>query len=65
MFDSTPSAAVGEIGLDKGSRGKQINFTDQVGHFHLKKLNLLSNFSVTNSCTTMIVLKNLIVSDFE
>lgn len=30
MFDTTPNAAVGEIGLDKGSRGKQIDFTDQV-----------------------------------
>lgn len=30
---ATPSAAVGEIGLDKGSRGKQIDFTDQVEVF--------------------------------
>lgn len=30
FFDSTPSAAVGEIGLDKSSRGKKIDFTDQV-----------------------------------
>lgn len=29
----TPSAAVGEIGLDKGSIGKQIDFTDQVEIF--------------------------------
>lgn len=27
---ATPSAAVGEVGLDKGSRGKKIDFTDQV-----------------------------------
>ncbi|KAL5554762.1 hypothetical protein UlMin_042163 [Ulmus minor] len=33
LFDVTPSAAVGEIGLDKGSRGKQIDFTDQVEVF--------------------------------
>lgn len=32
-FDSTPSAAVGEIGLDKGSHGKQIDFNDQVEVF--------------------------------
>ncbi|KAG6419079.1 hypothetical protein SASPL_121288 [Salvia splendens] len=30
---STPSAAVGEIGLDKGSTGKKIDFTDQVEVF--------------------------------
>ncbi|XP_030935748.1 uncharacterized protein LOC115960888 isoform X1 [Quercus lobata] len=29
-LESTPSAAVGEIGLDKGSHGKQIDFTVQV-----------------------------------
>ncbi|KAI5443739.1 hypothetical protein KIW84_012405 [Lathyrus oleraceus] len=29
-FDSTPSAAVGEIGLDKGSHGKKIDFSEQV-----------------------------------
>ncbi|XP_074269931.1 uncharacterized protein LOC141592935 [Silene latifolia] len=29
-FESTPCAAVGEIGLDKGSKGKTINFSDQV-----------------------------------
>lgn len=29
-FDSTPSAAVGEIGLDKGSQGKKIDFSQQV-----------------------------------
>lgn len=33
FFDSTPSAAVGEIGLDKSSRGKQIDFADQVQVF--------------------------------
>lgn len=33
FFDSTPSAAVGEIGLDKSSRGKKIDFTDQVQVF--------------------------------
>ncbi|PON37052.1 TatD family [Parasponia andersonii] len=33
MLDSTPSAAVGEIGLDKGSKGKQIDFTDQIQVF--------------------------------
>ncbi|XP_021858390.2 uncharacterized protein [Spinacia oleracea] len=33
FFDSTPSAAVGEIGLDKGSRGKQIDFDVQVEVF--------------------------------
>ncbi|XP_073058669.1 uncharacterized protein [Primulina eburnea] len=30
---TTPSAAVGEIGLDKGSVGKQIDFTDQTEVF--------------------------------
>ncbi|KAH1206635.1 D-aminoacyl-tRNA deacylase [Glycine max] len=30
-FDSTPSAAVGEIGVDKGSHGKKIDFSEQVG----------------------------------
>ncbi|KAG4939412.1 hypothetical protein JHK86_045553 [Glycine max] len=28
-FDSTPSAAVGEIGVDKGSHGKKIDFSEQ------------------------------------
>ncbi|WJX29525.1 hypothetical protein P8452_18160 [Trifolium repens] len=32
-FDSTPSAAVGEIGLDKGSQGKKIDFSQQVEVF--------------------------------
>ncbi|KAK9122034.1 hypothetical protein Syun_019651 [Stephania yunnanensis] len=32
-FDSTPYAAVGEIGLDKGSHGKKISFTDQIQVF--------------------------------
>lgn len=32
-FESTPSAAVGEIGLDKGSRGKLIDFDVQVEVF--------------------------------
>ncbi|KAF5725669.1 putative deoxyribonuclease TATDN1-like [Tripterygium wilfordii] len=30
---ATPSAAVGEIGLDKGSKGREIDFTDQVEVF--------------------------------
>ncbi|XP_027358475.1 uncharacterized protein LOC113867383 [Abrus precatorius] len=30
FFDSTPSAAVGEIGLDKGSHGRKIDFSEQV-----------------------------------
>ncbi|KAK6124418.1 hypothetical protein DH2020_041838 [Rehmannia glutinosa] len=33
FLESTPAAAVGEIGLDKGSFGKQIDFTDQVEIF--------------------------------
>lgn len=33
---ATPAAAVGEIGLDKGSRGKEIDFTDQVEIFRLQ-----------------------------
>ncbi|KAL6992638.1 hypothetical protein U1Q18_010750 [Sarracenia purpurea var. burkii] len=33
FFDHTPSAAVGEIGLDKGSKGKEIDFTDQMDVF--------------------------------
>eukprot|EP00257_Ricinus_communis_P018912 XP_015577743.1 uncharacterized protein LOC8284269 isoform X1 [Ricinus communis] len=33
FFESTPSAAVGEIGLDKGSHGKKIDFVDQVEVF--------------------------------
>ncbi|KAI3904479.1 hypothetical protein MKW98_014659 [Papaver atlanticum] len=33
LFGSTPSATVGEIGLDKGSHGKQIDFNDQVQVF--------------------------------
>ncbi|TQD72214.1 hypothetical protein C1H46_042253 [Malus baccata] len=33
FFESTPSAAVGEIGLDKGSHGKKVDFTDQVNVF--------------------------------
>ncbi|XP_021726358.1 uncharacterized protein LOC110693541 isoform X2 [Chenopodium quinoa] len=39
FFESTPTAAVGEIGLDKGSRGKQIDFDDQVEVFR-KQLEL-------------------------
>ncbi|KAK9681836.1 hypothetical protein RND81_10G030900 [Saponaria officinalis] len=38
-FDSTPSASVGEIGLDKGSRGREIDFNDQVDVFR-KQLEL-------------------------
>lgn len=30
LFEVTPTAAVGEIGLDKGSHGKNIDFDDQV-----------------------------------
>ncbi|WRX24301.1 3'-5' ssDNA/RNA exonuclease TatD-like - like 3 [Theobroma cacao] len=30
FFETTPAAAVGEIGLDKGSRGREIDFNDQV-----------------------------------
>ncbi|GLT59750.1 hypothetical protein SLA2020_325510 [Shorea laevis] len=33
LLETTPSASVGEIGLDKGSRGKQIDFTSQVEVF--------------------------------
>ncbi|CAI9087583.1 OLC1v1021690C1 [Oldenlandia corymbosa var. corymbosa] len=33
FFDATPEASVGEIGLDKGSRGRQIDFSDQVEVF--------------------------------
>ncbi|KAF7801981.1 TatD-related deoxyribonuclease [Senna tora] len=29
-FDATPSAAVGEIGVDKGSQGRKIDFSEQV-----------------------------------
>ncbi|KAG6714473.1 hypothetical protein I3842_05G204500 [Carya illinoinensis] len=32
-LESTPSAAVGEIGLDKGSRGREIDFSDQIDVF--------------------------------
>lgn len=32
-FEATPEAAVGEIGLDKGSMGKKIDFADQVEVF--------------------------------
>ncbi|KAH7524546.1 hypothetical protein FEM48_Zijuj06G0130900 [Ziziphus jujuba var. spinosa] len=39
LFESTPSAAVGEIGLDKGSRGKQVPFTEQLQVFE-QQLNL-------------------------
>ncbi|KAJ8771335.1 hypothetical protein K2173_026512 [Erythroxylum novogranatense] len=38
-FEATPSAAVGEIGLDKGSHGKTIDFTEQVEVFQ-KQLEL-------------------------
>lgn len=30
LFDRNPSAAVGEIGIDKGSRGKEIDFSQQI-----------------------------------
>ncbi|KAK6936419.1 3'-5' ssDNA/RNA exonuclease TatD-like [Dillenia turbinata] len=33
FFENTPYAAVGEIGLDKGSHGRQIDFMDQVEVF--------------------------------
>ncbi|KAF3441203.1 hypothetical protein FNV43_RR15116 [Rhamnella rubrinervis] len=39
FFETTPSAAVGEIGLDKGSRGREIHFMDQVEVFE-QQLNL-------------------------
>ncbi|KAK9283519.1 hypothetical protein L1049_011765 [Liquidambar formosana] len=32
-FESSPSATIGEIGLDKGSHGREIDFTDQVEIF--------------------------------
>lgn len=32
-FETTPSAAVGEIGLDKSSHGKEVDFEDQVDAF--------------------------------
>lgn len=33
FFETTPSAAVGEIGLDKGSKGREIDFNDQIEVF--------------------------------
>ncbi|CAF2343439.1 unnamed protein product, partial [Brassica napus] len=33
LFETTPTAAIGEIGLDKGSKGREIDFSDQVGVF--------------------------------
>ncbi|XP_065854472.1 uncharacterized protein [Euphorbia lathyris] len=33
LFDTNPCAAVGEIGLDKGSHGKKIDFADQLEVF--------------------------------
>lgn len=39
FFEATPSAAVGEIGLDKGSHGRKIDFNDQVEVFQ-KQLEL-------------------------
>ncbi|KAK9080714.1 hypothetical protein SSX86_000472 [Deinandra increscens subsp. villosa] len=36
FFDANPAAAVGEIGLDKGSHGKMIDFPDQVQTFRLQ-----------------------------
>ncbi|XP_031260707.1 uncharacterized protein LOC116118891 [Pistacia vera] len=33
FFQASPSAAIGEIGLDKGSRGREIDFVDQVEVF--------------------------------
>ncbi|KAK6243672.1 hypothetical protein QUC31_010081 [Theobroma cacao] len=33
FFETTPAAAVGEIGLDKGSRGREIDFNDQIEVF--------------------------------
>lgn len=36
FFETTPAAAVGEIGLDKGSKGRQIDFTDQLEVFRLQ-----------------------------
>lgn len=36
FFEDTPAAAVGEIGLDKGSKGRQIDFTDQLEVFRLQ-----------------------------
>ncbi|ESQ41752.1 hypothetical protein EUTSA_v10014121mg [Eutrema salsugineum] len=33
LFETTPTAAVGEIGLDKGSKGREIDFSDQVSVF--------------------------------
>ncbi|XP_010061367.2 LOW QUALITY PROTEIN: uncharacterized metal-dependent hydrolase YabD [Eucalyptus grandis] len=39
FFEATPCAAVGEIGLDKGSHGRNIDFNDQVEVFQ-KQLEL-------------------------
>lgn len=36
FFQSTPAASVGDIGIDKGSHGKKIDFHDQVEVFHLQ-----------------------------
>lgn len=36
FFSTNPSAAVGEIGLDKGSHGKTIDFSDQVETFRVQ-----------------------------
>ncbi|GAA0172941.1 hypothetical protein LIER_26665 [Lithospermum erythrorhizon] len=33
LLEATPAAAVGEIGLDKGTKGRQIDFSDQVEVF--------------------------------
>ncbi|CAC01901.1 putative protein [Arabidopsis thaliana] len=33
FFETTPTAAVGEIGLDKGSKGREIDFSEQVTVF--------------------------------
>ncbi|XVE90360.1 hypothetical protein DITRI_Ditri20bG0071300 [Diplodiscus trichospermus] len=33
FFETTPAAAVGEIGLDKGSKGREIDFNDQIEVF--------------------------------
>lgn len=39
FFDANPCAAVGEIGLDKGTRGKKVDFADQIETFQ-KQLQL-------------------------
>lgn len=58
-FENTPSAAVGEIGLDKGSKGREIDFNVQVEVFR-KQLELAKELRKPASVHCVRAFENLL-----